>query len=158
MAMLATAVFLAATVFGVPQACAPGSSGTAALVTVTGFKDRSGNLRVAVYPATDEDFLEPGRYVQRLDTPMTASGDMTVCAPVSSSGRYIVVALHDRDANGKMNPFKDGVGLSRNPRLGLSKPKIEVVQVELKGVTPIAIELNYMRGLQPRPLRETRNR
>ncbi len=150
--MIATLALLSATVFGTPQACAPGATDTAVLVTVNGFRDRAGNLRIAVYPAKEEDFLVSGRYAQRIDTPMTDSGSMTVCAPVPGGpGKYVVVALHDRNASGKMNPFSDGVGMSRNPQLGLSKPKISIVEVELNGVTPMQIELNYLQGLQPKP-------
>ncbi|MCG2842366.1 DUF2141 domain-containing protein [Sandaracinobacter sp. RS1-74] len=156
--MLATSALLAAAVFGIPQACTPGANGPAALVTVDGFKDRVGNLRIAIYPANEEDFLASGRYVQRLDTPVTPDGPMTVCAPVPSSGTLIVAALHDRDANGKFAPFKDGVGFSRNPRLGLSKPKIEHVSVELNGVKEMSIVLNYMQGLRPAPLKERQSR
>lgn len=156
--MLATIALLSAALFGVPGACAPGAAGPAARVTVHGFKDRKGQLRIAIYPATDADFLASGRYLQRLDTPMTPDGEMTVCAPVSAAGDVVVVALHDRDANGKLHPFRDGAGFSRNPRLGLSKPRIEAVQVRLEGVTPLRIELNYLQGLRPAPWRARQSR
>jgi uncharacterized protein (DUF2141 family) len=152
--MFATLLALASVVHGVPKACEPGSGQSAALVTVTGFKDRVGNVRVAIYPANEADFLASGRYVQRLDTPVSPEGSMTVCAPVPEGGRLIVAVLHDRDANGKFGPFKDGVGFSRNPRLGLAKPKISAVAVDIVGVTPMSVELNYLQGLHPRPVRE----
>ena len=155
--MFATLALLAASVAGIPQACAPGAPGPAALVTVHGFKDRVGNLRVAIYPANEEDFLASGRFVQRLDTPVTPSGTMTVCAPVPSAGPHIVAVLHDRDANGKFGAFRDGVGFSRNPRLGLAKPKISSVTVDLQGVKEMSVELNYMHGLRPSPVREPHN-
>jgi uncharacterized protein (DUF2141 family) len=142
---------LSAAVFGIAAACAPGGDATAALATVHGFRDRTGNLRIAIYRANEEEFLASGRYVQRIDTPLTASGDMTVCAPVPGPGEYVVVALHDRDANGKLNPFHDGAGFSRNPKLGLSKPKVAKVQIRLDGVTPMSIELNYLQGLRAAP-------
>ncbi|MGL6043961.1 MAG: DUF2141 domain-containing protein [Sandaracinobacteroides sp.] len=164
--MPATLALLAAAIFGVPEACAAGAQGPAALVTVHGFKDRQGQLRIAIYPATDADFLASGRYVQRLDTPLTPAGDITVCAPVPQSaqmagqltGELVVVALHDRDSNGKLGPFRDGAGFSRNPRLGLSKPKIEAVKVRLDGVTPLRIELNYLQGLRPAPWQSRQSR
>jgi uncharacterized protein (DUF2141 family) len=156
--MSATVAILAAMVFGLADACAPGAPGPAALVTVHGFKDRQGQLRIAIYPATDADFLASGRYVQRLDTPLTPTGEMTVCAPVPAGGELIVVALHDRDANGKLGPFRDGAGFSRNPRLGLSKPKISAVKVNIEGVTPLRIELNYLQGLRPVPWRAKQSR
>ncbi len=152
------AILASAAAFGLPDACAPGARGPAALVTVHGFKDRAGRLRIAIYPATEADFLAPARYVQRLDTPVTPEGDMTVCAPVPQAGEHVVVALHDRDSNGKLGPFRDGAGFSRNPRLGLSKPKIDAVKVRLDGVTPMRIELNYLQGLSVRPVRSKRTR
>jgi uncharacterized protein (DUF2141 family) len=94
------AILAAAAVFGLPEACAPGADGPAALVTVHGFKDRAGRVRIAIYPATEADLLAPARYVQRLDTPVTPEGEMTICAPVPTAGDHVVTALHDRDANG----------------------------------------------------------
>jgi uncharacterized protein (DUF2141 family) len=156
--MAAAFALLAAALLGVPDACGPDASGPAALVTVHGFKDRVGNLRIAIYPATEADFLSPGAYVQRLDTKVTPDGDMTVCAPVPEPGAHIVVALHDRDSNGRLGPFRDGAGFSRNPRLGLAKPKVEAVKVTLDGITPLRIELNYLQGLRPAPVRSARSR
>lgn len=156
--MSATLALLAAAVFGVPAACEPASATPAALATVHGFRDRKGNLRIAIYPANDQDLLASGRYVQRLDVPMTPDGEITVCAPVPAAGDYVVVALHDRDANGKLSPFKDGAGFSRNPKLALAKPKVETVQVHLDGVKPLRIELNYLQGLRPAPWRRSQTR
>jgi uncharacterized protein (DUF2141 family) len=156
--MPATLALLAAAAFGVPDACAPGAPGPAALVSVDGFRDRKGKLRIAVYPATDADFLASGRYVQRLDTPLTPEGAMTVCAPVPAAGDYVVVALHDRDSNGKLNIFGDGAGFSRNPKLGLSKPRVASVSVRIDGVTPLRIGLNYLQGLRPAPWRGRQSR
>lgn len=152
-----TAILAAAAVFGIPQACAPRADAPAALVTVHGFKDRQGNLRIAIYRANEEELLASGRYVQRLDTPVTPGGEMTVCAPVPQAGDYVVTALHDRDANGKLSPFRDGVGFSRNPKLGLAKPKVEAVNIRLDGVTPLRIELNYLHGLKVAPVRSTQS-
>ncbi len=148
----------AAAVFGLAAACAPGGSTTAALVTVDGFRDRDGNLRVVIYRAREDEFLASGKYAQRIDTPMTPAGSMTVCAPVPEAGDYVVVALHDRDANGKLGPFHDGAGFSRNPKLGLSKPKIDKVVMRLDGVTPVTITLNYLQGLKPQPWRGKQTR
>jgi uncharacterized protein (DUF2141 family) len=156
--MLALAALAAVALSGVPEACAQGAPGPAALVTVHGFRDRAGQLRIAVYPANTDDFLAPARYAQRLDTPLSAAGEMTVCAPVPGPGRYILVALHDRNADGRLSPFRDGVGFSRNPRLGLAKPPIAAVEVQLDGVHPFRIELNYLQGLRPAPVRAPRTR
>jgi uncharacterized protein (DUF2141 family) len=152
------AILAAAAVYGLPEACTPAAREPAALVTVHGFKDRLGTLRIAIYRARQDELLASGRYVQRLDTPLTASGEMTVCAPVPEPGDYVVTALHDRDANGKLGPFRDGVGFSRNPQLRLARPKVETVQIRLDGVTPLRIELNYLQGLKVAPVRPRQNR
>ncbi len=156
--MVAAFALLAAAVLGLADACAPGAQGPAALVTVHGFKDRVGNLRIAIYPANEADFLAPARYVQRLDTRVTPQGEMTVCAPIPTPGDHIVVALHDRDSNGKLGPFRDGAGFSRNPKLGLSKPKVQAVNVGIEGVTPLRIQLNYLQGLRAAPVRSAQSR
>jgi uncharacterized protein (DUF2141 family) len=156
--MSALLAMLAATVFGLPDACAAGSGQAAALVTVHGFKDREGKLRIAIYRAREEELLASGLYVQRLDTPVTQGGEMTVCAPVPAAGDYVVAALHDRDANGKFGAFRDGVGFSRNPKLGLAKPKVAVTQVRLDGITPMRIQLNYLQGLRVAPVQPKQTR
>lgn len=144
-------------VFGTPSACAPGASGPAALVTTHGFKDRKGNLRIAVYHANEEEFLASGRYVQRIDTPLTQSGPMTVCVPLPGPGSYAIVALHDRNADGKLNVFSDGFGFSNNPKLGRSKPAVDLMAVEVRGVPSYSVTLNYVQGFSPRPWQPTKN-
>lgn len=127
---------------------------TSARVHVTGFKDRVGNLRVQVYGANPADFLESGKKVVRVEGAVTPVGDMETCVPLPGPGTYALVVLHDRDSNGKLSVWSDGVGFSRNPRLGLSKPDFEKVKVALpKGVTDIRVVLNYRQGLSVRPIR-----
>lgn len=138
-------------IFGEPAACAPGAGGTAVIVRVDGFRDRTGNVRIAIYRATDEEFLASGKYVTRIDEPLTKEGSMTVCAPVPEPGPYAVVALHDRNADGRLSVWSDGFGFSRNPRLGTSKPDVELTKVSLAGIVPMSITLNYVQGFSARP-------
>jgi uncharacterized protein (DUF2141 family) len=136
-----------------PGACRPGAGGTAALVTVAGFKDREGRLRVQNYRGTPEEFLASGRYLHREQMPVTPTGDMALCLPLPGPGAYAIVALHDRDSNGKLSVWSDGVGFSRNPRLGLSKPRPQTTLMNFpSGVTQVRIVLNYRQGLSVRPL------
>lgn len=144
-------------VFGTPSACAPGASGPAALVTTHGFRDRKGNLRIAVYRATEDEFLASGRYVQRIDTPLTQSGPMSVCVPLPGPGSYAIVALHDRNADGKLNVFSDGFGFSNNPKLGHSKPAVDLVAVDVRGVPSYSVTLNYVQGFSPKPWKSPQN-
>lgn len=134
-------------------ACQPGGSGHAALVRVTGFKDRQGRLRLQYYSDDPKTFLASGAYIRRQEMPMTASGDMVICITVPAPGAYAFVVLHDRDEDGRLSIWSDGVGFSNNPRLALAKPKIEKILYKVgPGVTPIPIVMNYRRGLSVKPL------
>jgi uncharacterized protein (DUF2141 family) len=137
--------------------CAPGAQGPAVLVTVTGFKDRKGQTRFELYAAKEDEFLtntkkliEAGKVFERVDVPTTADGDISVCLPVRQPGDYAVVALHDRNTNGKLDVVfgGDGVALSRNPKLHLSKPKVANVQISIGNeVKPLTLIFNYRSGL-----------
>lgn len=134
-------------------ACQPGGAGHAALVRVTGFKDRVGNLRLQYYSDDPKTFLASGAYIRRQEMPMTAAGDMVICITVPTPGRYAFVVLHDRDKDGRLSIWTDGVGFSNNPKLALAKPKIEKLLHSVgPGVTPMAIVMNYRRGLSVKPL------
>lgn len=134
-------------------ACRPGATGTAALVTVHGFKDREGQLRIQNYTGLKGEYLESGKYLRRHDVPMTASGDMTVCLTLPGPGSYVIVAMHDRDTDGKLDFWSDGIGFSNNPRLRLAKPAAADTVIPFgPGVTPVRIVMNYRRGLSVRPL------
>jgi uncharacterized protein (DUF2141 family) len=140
-------------VLGDTAACRPGADGTAALVTVQGFKDRNGQLRIQNYTGAKDEFLASGKYLRRHDVPLSAAGDMTVCLTLPGPGRYVIVALHDRDSNGKLSVWSDGIGLSNNPRLRLAKPSPDETLFSFgPGVTPIRIVMNYRRGLSVKPL------
>lgn len=129
---------------------------TSARVHVNGFKDRTGNLRVQAYGANPDEFLESGKKLIRVEGPVSAAGNMDVCVPLPGPGTYALVVLHDRDANGKLSVWSDGVGFSRNPKLGLSKPDYDRVKVTLpSGTTDLAVTLNYRQGFSVRPLKLT---
>jgi uncharacterized protein (DUF2141 family) len=134
-------------------ACRPGAGGYAALVTVSGFKDRAGRLRVQDYTGAKGDYLESGKFLRRQELPVTAAGEMALCLALPGPGRYVIVALHDRNEDGKLSIFGDGIGFSNNPQLGLAKPAAEKTLFTARaGVTPVHIVLNYLRGLSVRPI------
>jgi uncharacterized protein (DUF2141 family) len=135
------------------DACRAGAEGSAALVTVHGFKDRVGRLRVQNYRSGKADYLVEGHYLHREEVPVTPAGDITVCLPLPGPGDYAIIALHDRDSNGRLSVWSDGLGFSRNPRIGLAKPAADQVVMSFgPGVTPVRIVLNYRRGLSVRPI------
>ncbi len=136
-------------------ACAPGAPGPAVLVNVIGFKDRDGRLRVQYYPDEKEDYLGSGRYIRRQEIPVTASGDMQLCLTLPAPGSYVMVALHDRNKDGKLSIWGDGIGFSNNPRIPLGKPALEKTRFAAgPGVTRLDVVLNYMQGLSPRPIKK----
>jgi uncharacterized protein (DUF2141 family) len=143
--------------------CAPGAKGPAVLATITGYKDRKGQTRVELYAAIDGEFLTntkklvaAGKVFERVDVPTAAEGDMNICLPVREPGDYVVVALHDRNINGKLDVVfgGDGAGFSRNPKLHLAKPKLDEVAISIgREVKPMALVLNYRSGLYVGPIK-----
>lgn len=137
-------------------ACAgsPAGRGAAAVVTVDGFKDRQGRLRVQLYGDEPDEFLEKGAKLKRIDVPVTASGPMRVCVGLPAPGAYAVAVLHDRKANHRLDVMNDGVGFSGNPKLTLAKPKYKSVVFDAAaGLTPINVVLAYRSGLSVKPIR-----
>ena len=135
--------------------CRPGETGPALLVSAVGLKDRAGDLKLEVYPANDQDFLQDdkiligqGKTFRRVEEPVPASGTPTLCVRVPGPGTYAVSLLHDRDANHKFNLSGDGVGFSGNHKLSWSKPKAAASSVVAgAGLTRVPIVLNYRQGL-----------
>ncbi len=139
-------------------ACRAGSGAPAALVRVQGFKDHTGNLRVQLYGGNAETFLDKGSKLKRIEMPVSPADEMEVCVALPHSGEFAIAVLHDRNGNGKMNPGTDGVGFSRNPKLGFSKPDYEKTAfVARPGVQTIDVVLNYLQGFSIRPIRSARS-
>lgn len=144
--------------------CRAGETGPAFLVEVVGLKDRSGRLKLEVYPADQTDFLaddnilvSAGKTFRRVEVPVPASGTPTLCVRLPAAGTYAVSLLHDRDTDRRFNWRIDGIGFSGNPKLGWSKPAAAKVATRA-GDTPtsIRIVLNYRSGLGVAPLRQER--
>lgn len=135
--------------------CRPGESGPAFLVDVLGLKDRTGKIKLEVYPANDEDFLADdnvlvaaGKTFRRVEITPPAEPTPRLCVRLPGPGHYAVMLLHDRDSNRRFNWQRDGIGFSNNPHLGWSKPKAASVSVAAgERPTPLRIVLNYRNGL-----------
>lgn len=131
--------------------CRDGAGAAAVLVNVEGFKQHSGKLRIQLY-AADKSFLAKGKWLRRIDLPVTGSGPMRVCVATPGPGRYAVAVRHDTKANG--SDWNDGGGFSRNPKLSLLdlKPNADEVAIAVgNGVKPIDVVLNYRHGLSIGP-------
>ena len=165
--LMAGPLLVAATIPSTPDLgtaegrCRSGESGPSFLVDVEGLRDRTGKLKLEVYPANDADFLEDdnilvsaGKTFRRVEQAIPGSGPVQLCVRVPAAGSYAVSLLHDRDSNRRFSWRIDGIGFAGNPTLGWSKPDAsEVSAVARSGPTRIGIVMNYRRGLNMRPIR-----
>jgi uncharacterized protein (DUF2141 family) len=132
--------------------CQSGSSEPAVLVNVSGFKSRTGRVRVHVY--NKSNFLVKGERVRRIDLPVT-SATMPICVSLPGPNAYAIAVRHDVNGNSKSGDWSDGGGFSRNPKLSLLKlkPAFSDVAVPVgKGVKPVNVVLNYRHGLSIAPV------
>ncbi|MES2988378.1 MAG: DUF2141 domain-containing protein [Pseudomonadota bacterium] len=130
-------------------------SGPMLRVNVEGLMDRTGRLKVEVYPNNEDDFLRddtglkndrrPFRRVW-MDTPV--HGSVAVCIRAPYAGQWAVLLTHDRDGKNKFNFWQDGAGFPSNQRLGRTRPKVRqaLVNIPQQG-GQITIRLQYLRGL-----------
>ena len=122
-------------------------SGPAVLVTVEGIKSSSGRVRVQSYRATPGEWLEKGRWINRIEAPARA-GTMTFCVPVPAAGNYGIAVRHDVNGNGSTDLSKDGGAMSNNPSINvfnLGKPSYKKTAVPVgDGVKSIRIQMRYM--------------
>jgi uncharacterized protein (DUF2141 family) len=135
-------------------ACTSGR-GPAIQAEITGLKDRTGRLKLELYPATEEDFLKDdrdlikeGKTFRRIWANTPPSGAVIMCIRVPAPGEYAVLFTHDRDGKNKFNFWSDGAGFPSNQRLGRSRPKLRQAMVRVgNGVTTVNIRAQYLRGL-----------
>ena len=73
--------------------CRPGESGPALLVEAAGLKDRSGQIKVEVYPPNDKDFLADdnvlvaaGKTFRRVEAPTPKSAAAVLCIRIPGPG------------------------------------------------------------------------
>ena len=143
--------------------CRAGESGPALLVEAVGMKDRSGNMKLEVYPSNEQDFLADdnvliaaGKTFRRVEVATPQSGPVTLCVRIPGPGTYAVSMLHDRNTDRRFNWKIDGIGFSGNPKLGWSKPNYRKasVRVSSSGVSKIQVTMNYKNGLGVSPLKQ----
>ncbi len=135
-------------------ACSPGG-GPAIRVTVDGLKDRTGELKLELYPATEMDFLRDdyllireGKFFRRVRLPTPPSGPIVLCIRVPSPGPYALLFTHNRDGKNKFNFWSDGAGFASNSKLGRSRPKLAQAKIVVPaGMVSVDIRAQYLRGL-----------
>ena len=144
-----------AQVSGSDAAACTGNDGPAIRANIVGLKDRSGRLKLELYPATQEDFLRDdtllvreGKVFRRVWAGTPPSGDVNLCIRVPAPGRYALLFTHDRDGKNKFNFWRDGAGFPSNTKLGRSRPKLAGALIDVgRGVTTTTIRAQYLRGL-----------
>ena len=125
--------------------CAPGA-GPSVRVTIRGVKNSEGMIRVQSYRGTKADWLEKGKWINRIEMP-ARKGTMTFCLPVPGPGAYAVAARHDTNGNGKTDISQDGGAMSNNPSINifnLGKPGIDKTRITVdEGVKRLSITMLY---------------
>ena len=128
-----------------PARCSGGSP--AVRVTVNGVKSSSGKIRVQLYRGTASDWLEKGKWINRIEAPARA-GQMSFCMPVPVAGTYGIAVRHDVNGNGESDISTDGGGMSNNPSINifnLGKPSYKKTAFSVgNGVAAISISMKYM--------------
>lgn len=163
---IATATVLSTSLTGIsaanaaigPHAARCAADQAAVVVNVTGFRSRTGTLRVQLYAANPRTFLERRQYLVRVDLPVSRSGDMPVCVPVTAAGRYAISVRHDANGNGRADR-SDGGGFSGNPDVSLldvalrRKPSLARVGFNVASA-PVRVNviLNYVNGSSFEPV------
>ena len=135
-------------------ACRPGE-GPAIAVEVIGLKDRTGELKLELYPDDEAGFLKDdhvliaaGKTFRRVVVPTPPSGAPILCIRVPRPGRYALLLTHNRDGKNKFSFWNDGAGFASNAKLGRSRPKVTQGRIVVpEGVVSIDIHAQYLRGL-----------
>lgn len=134
--------------------CAIGS-GPRLYVNVQGLKDRTGRLKLELYPANEDDFLKDDRDLRKEGKPFRRiwaqtpqSGAVTLCIRAPSAGQWALLFTHDRDGKNKFNFWQDGAGFTSTQRLGRSRPKVGQARVNVpEGGGTVTVRAQYLRGL-----------
>lgn len=143
-----------AQVLGSDAAACTTRDGAAIQATILGIRDRKGTIKLELYPANEDDFLESEKVLKRegklfrrvqVDTP---AGNPVLCIRVPRPGRYALFFGHDRDGKRKFNFWTDGAGFPSNHKIGRARPKLADAIIDVgPGVTTTVIRAQYLRGL-----------
>ncbi len=115
-------------------------------VTLAGIKQSSGTIRVQSYRGTDADWLQKGRWINRIEAPAKA-GTMRFCMPLPGPGTYAIAVRHDVNGNGDTDIFGDGGAMSNNPSINifnLGKPSYKKTRFDVgNGVASMTLQMRY---------------
>lgn len=121
--------------------------GPAVRISITNVKSSRGNMRVQLYRGTRDDWLERGRWLNRIELP-AREGTMQVCMPVPRTGSYAIAVRHDVNGNGSTDLTTDGGGMSNNPSINifnLGRPSVDRTRFSMgREVKSMTIRMRYM--------------
>lgn len=127
-----------------PAAC--NGMASAVRVNISGVESGSGTIRVQLYRGIKSDWLESGRWLNRIEVPARA-GSMSVCMPAPGPGVYGIAVRHDTNGNGKTDLTKDGGAMSNNPSINiwnLGKPSFQKTAFRIgTSVKAISVTMKY---------------
>ena len=121
-------------------------------VRVTGFKQPTGTVKVAVY--AERNFLTRAGTLGKVKLPVHSSGSMDICLAVPGPGRYAVAVHHDLNGN-RSKDRADGGGFSRNPQLSIVnlRPRFNAASFDVEASTRVVpVRLQYLQGLRIAPI------
>lgn len=128
-----------------PAQCAAGA-GPSVMVTINGVSQSRGTMRIQSYRATSQDWLQTGRWINRIEMPARA-GTMRVCVPLPAAGHYAIAVRHDVNNTGKTELSTDGGAMSNNPSINiwnLGRPSHTRVGFDVgSGVERISVNMRY---------------
>lgn len=132
-------------------------NGPAIEVAIQGLKDRTGRLKLELYPGNAEDFLKDdrdlkaeGKFFRRILIATPSDPSITMCIKAPTPGQYALFVTHDRDGKNKFNFWTDGAAVPSNQKLGRSKPKLPMALVNVPaGVARATVRMQYIRGVIP---------
>jgi len=135
--------------------CRPDERGPAILVAIHGLKDRSGTLRLELYPDKQNDFLADdtkllaaGKTFRRVIISPPAAGDPMICIRAPAPGSYALALIHDRDGKPSFSIWRDGIGVPANPSSLHGSPTVDQARVRVgDGISRVSIIMTYRRGL-----------
>lgn len=153
-ALLAVVMATPAIAQGEGEAC-PANEGPAIQATIAGLKDRTGIVKLELYPDNATDFLKDdrdliaqGKFFRRVQVKTPATGEVVLCMKVPRPGRYALLFTHNRDNKMKFSFWSDGAGFPSNRKLGRQRPSVDEAVIDVgKGVTATTIRAQYLRGL-----------
>lgn len=122
-------------------------SGPAVWLHIVDIKSATGKMRIELYPGTQEDWLERGRWLNRIEVP-AQRGSMQICMPIPSPGDYAIAMRHDANDNNQTDITVDGGGMSNNPSINifnLGRPSIDRTRFRIgREILPMTIRMRYL--------------